>query len=292
MANWKMLLTLPCALSLLWWRWRSLLCRLGGEAAKATQQERASLIPKGASFDAPFGCILQPDDLTAALSSRIFWLHFATRIYERLGYVMDSLAQPDGNPDPIAPREQLPVTYFGGVVLAVRHPDGSIYLSIRDLCLIIGLNRSSQMRRLRAHTNLSQGLALFMVQTAGGVQHQEFLMLEKVPTWLLSVTSNVLVERQAQIETSQDRAREAWRHMAAQIRALTDRLTELEQQVEGRLTRGQRGHLYQIGASMGGCEGATRGADQSACRIPDGVGGAESTLSGRPLRRHSCRALS
>lgn len=216
---------------------------------------------------------------------------------------MDSSAQPEGNPAPITPREQLPVTYFGGVVLAVRHPDGSIYLSIRDLCLIIGLNRSSQMRRLRTHTNLSQGLALFTVQTSGGAQNQEFLMLEKVPTWLLSVTSrardevrdklnylqtylvrevyaafarltglpeqgshyvedlddlqrldtalNALTERQAQIETSQDRAREAWRDMATQIRALTDRLTELEQQVEGRLTRGQRGHLYQLVQAWG-----------------------------------------
>lgn len=209
----------------------------------------------------------------------------------------------EGEPEPIHPREQLPVTYFGGVVLAVRHPDGTIYLSIRDLCDVIGLNRSSQMRRLRRHADLGKGLVPFLVQTAGGRQAQEFLALEKVPTWLLSVTArttdavrdklsylqtylvrevyaafarlaglpeqesrqiedledlrrldtslNALAERQAQIEASQDMAREAWRDMAAQIRALTDRLTALEQQTEGPLTRGQRGHLYQLVQTWG-----------------------------------------
>jgi hypothetical protein len=45
----------------------------------------------------------------------------------------------DAAATPLHPREQLPVTAFGGVALAVRHPDGTIYLSIRDLCNIIGV---------------------------------------------------------------------------------------------------------------------------------------------------------
>ncbi|NTU80684.1 MAG: hypothetical protein HGA45_15130 [Chloroflexales bacterium] len=216
---------------------------------------------------------------------------------------MNNWASPESERETLTPHEQLPVTYFGGVVLAVRHPDGTIYLSIRDLCLIIGLNRSSQMRRLRSHADLSQGLALFLVQTAGGPQAQEFLALEKVPAWLLGVTSRAteevrdklrylqsylvrevyaafarlaglpeqgsrsiedleelrrldtslaaLAERQAQLEASQEKARNAWRDMAGQIRALTDRLAALEQQTEGSLTRGQRGHLYQLVQAWG-----------------------------------------
>lgn len=204
----------------------------------------------------------------------------------------------------LSPQEQLPITYFGGVVLAVRHPDGTIYLSIRDLCTIIGLSRSNQMRRLRQHDDLRQGLASFLVQTAGGPQTQEFLALEKVPAWLISVSGarttdvvrdklrylqaylvrevyaafarltglpeqhsrqiedleelrrldtalTALVERQAQLEASQEKARDAWRDMAQQIRALTDRLTALEQQTEGSLTRGQRGHLYHLVQAWG-----------------------------------------
>jgi hypothetical protein len=216
---------------------------------------------------------------------------------------MNQQDTPEGEREILTAREQLPVTYFGGVVLAVRHPDGTIYLSIRDLCLVIGLNRSSQMRRLRSHADLSHGLARFLVQTTGGPQAQEFLALEKVPAWLLGVTArasdevrdrlrylqnylvrevyaafarltglpeqgsrqiedledlrrldtslNVLAERQIQIEASHERAREAWREMATQIRALTDRLTALEQQAEGSLTRGQRGHLYQLVQAWG-----------------------------------------
>ncbi len=216
---------------------------------------------------------------------------------------MSTQTSPQGESTPLHPREQLPVTYFGGVVLAVRHPDGTIYLSIRDLCGVIGLNRSSQMRRLRGHADLHLGLALFLVQTAGGTQAQEFLALEKVPAWLLGVTGRTndevrdklrylqtylvrevyaafvrlaglpeqgsraiedlddlrrmetsltgLAERQTQIESSQDRARDAWRDLAAQIRALTDRLTTIEQQTEGALTRRQRGHLYQLVQAWG-----------------------------------------
>lgn len=216
---------------------------------------------------------------------------------------MDEQADQEGTDRALTPHEQLPVTYFGGVVLAVRHPDGTIYLSIRDLCHVIGLNRSSQMRRLRSHADLSQGLSRFLVQSAGGPQAQEFLALEKVPAWLLGVTArasdavrdrlsylqtylvrevyaafarlaglpeqesrqiedleelrrldnslDALVARQAQIEASQERAREAWRDLATQIRAITDRLTTLEQQAEGTLTRGQRGHLYQLVQAWG-----------------------------------------
>lgn len=205
---------------------------------------------------------------------------------------------------PLHPREQLPVTAFGGVALAVRHPDGTIDLSIRDLCDIIGVNRSSQMRRLRAHHDLRQGIALFQVRTPGGVQNQEFLALEKVPAWLMGVntsrssdavrskltylqsylvrevyaafarltglseeasrevedladlqridlTLSTLVERQQAIEQSQDRAREAWRDLARQVRSIVDRLESLEQQHERVISRAQRGHIYQLVQAWG-----------------------------------------
>jgi hypothetical protein len=204
----------------------------------------------------------------------------------------------------LTPSEQLPVTAFGSVALAVRHPDGAIYLSVRDLCDIIGVSRYSQLRRLRGHADLSRGLALFRVRTAGGPQSQEFLALEKVPAWLLSinisrsvpevaqrlgylqsylvrevyaafarltglpeqgsrqvedledlrrldVALDALVERQSRIEASQDRARDAWRDLAAQVRAITDRLSELEGRAEGAITKGQRGHIYQLVQAWG-----------------------------------------
>jgi hypothetical protein len=85
------------------------------------------------------------------------------------------------------PRETLAVTFFEQPVLAVRGDDGSILLSIRDLCSATGLNLSSQLRRLRADDDLSTGMQRLRVQTAGGPQEQEFLILEFVPAWISSV---------------------------------------------------------------------------------------------------------
>lgn len=86
------------------------------------------------------------------------------------------------------PIETLAVTFFDLPVLAARAPDGRIYLAIRDLCTSVGLSRESQMRRLRADPDLSLGLQTFRIQTAGGAQPQEFLLLEHVPLWISGIT--------------------------------------------------------------------------------------------------------
>jgi len=88
----------------------------------------------------------------------------------------------------VDPIETLIVTFFELPVLAARAPDGRIYLAIRDLCDAVGINRESQMRRLRADPDLSLGLQTFRVLTAGGRQPQEFLLLEHVPLWISGVT--------------------------------------------------------------------------------------------------------
>lgn len=85
------------------------------------------------------------------------------------------------------PRETLAITFFEQPVLAARGEDGTILLSIRDLCAATGLNLSSQLRRLRADDDLSTGIQRMRVQTAGGPQEQDFLILEFVPAWISSV---------------------------------------------------------------------------------------------------------
>ncbi len=50
---------------------------------------------------------------------------------------------------PLTPAEQLPITLFGAVVLAVRAGDGAIFLSVRDVCATLSIDFSSQLRRLR-----------------------------------------------------------------------------------------------------------------------------------------------
>lgn len=85
------------------------------------------------------------------------------------------------------PAESLVVTFFDHPCLAVRSADGTIHISVRDLCDAVGLRSHSQLRRLRADEDLTDGLQTFRVSTHGGPQDQEFLILEFVPTWITSV---------------------------------------------------------------------------------------------------------
>ena len=87
------------------------------------------------------------------------------------------------------PSEQLPITLFDAVVLAVRAEDGTISVAIRDMCQALTIDVSTQLRRIRAHSVLSEGVARFRIMTAGGMQPQEFLELELIPTWLLMINA-------------------------------------------------------------------------------------------------------
>ena len=93
----------------------------------------------------------------------------------------------DEAPNLRTPAEQLPITLFDAVVLAVRAEDGTIYLAIRDVCQALAIDFSTQLRRIRSHAVLAEGLARFRIATAGGAQAQDFLELERVPTAIPSL---------------------------------------------------------------------------------------------------------
>jgi hypothetical protein len=223
----------------------------------------------------------------------------------------------NANPELHTPAEQLPITLFDAVVLAVRADDGTISLAIRDVCQALAIDFSTQLRRIRNQAVLAEGLARFHITTAGGVQAQDFLELERVPTWLLMINAarvgepvrprllwlqryivrevyrsfatlaglpedasrqiedlvdlqrfntaiteladhqEALEVRQGAIETSQDQARQAWRDLRAEIRAIAQRIATIEQQVGGVISREQRGYLYQLVQAWGAAK-ATR----------------------------------
>jgi hypothetical protein len=86
------------------------------------------------------------------------------------------------------PREQLPIPLFDGAVLAVRAADGRIFLSLRDLCTLLGLVLSGQRRRIRSNARLT--LQPFRVIIQGQLRDADFLLLDDVPLWLLTVQLN------------------------------------------------------------------------------------------------------
>jgi len=94
------------------------------------------------------------------------------------------------NPNLHTPAEQLPITLFDAVVLAARAEDGTISLAIRDVCQALAIDFSTQLRRIRNQAVLAEGLARFRIATSGGAQAQDFLELERVPTWLLMINAS------------------------------------------------------------------------------------------------------
>lgn len=86
------------------------------------------------------------------------------------------------------PREQLPIPLFDSAVLAARAADGRIFLSLRDLCTVLGLVLSGQRRRIRSNSRLT--LLPFRVVIQGQLRSADFLLLDDVPLWLLTVQIN------------------------------------------------------------------------------------------------------
>ncbi|WP_322489309.1 phage antirepressor N-terminal domain-containing protein [Chloroflexus sp.] len=96
-------------------------------------------------------------------------------------------------PRPPRPREQLPITLFEGVVLAVRADNGLIYVGLRDLCASLGLNHSAQRRRILLDEALH--LTQFRVQSGSQFRTLDFLLLEDIPVWLLGVQAGRVSEQ-------------------------------------------------------------------------------------------------
>jgi len=229
------------------------------------------------------------------------------------------------------PREQLPITLFDGVVLAVRSAEGNIYLVVHDLCTALDLIPSSQLRAIRADERLH--LVSFRLRIGRQVRTLECLLLDDIPLWLIKVrpprdnaqaaerlryVQNYLIasvrsalavltglpdapsnqiedlqeldvidsslqalrelaERQTRLEESQDRAREAWRDIVAQIRELhgvlplveelRTRMQEVEQQLQQRMSPEQRNTIYRLVQAYGEARAARSGQAKPGVEI-------------------------
>jgi hypothetical protein len=65
-----------------------------------------------------------------------------------------------------------------------------------------------------------------------------------------------LETRQGAIEASQDQARQVWRDIRAEIRAIAQRVAAMEQRVGSTISREQRGYLYQLVQAWGAAKAA------------------------------------
>lgn len=85
--------------------------------------------------------------------------------------------------------EQKTVVFYDDELVAVRGDDGQIYVSLAHLCTVMGIDRRSQVRRIRQHMVLGEGYTLGDVDTAGGRQQMGLLRVDLVPLWLTTLDS-------------------------------------------------------------------------------------------------------
>ncbi|HSH82375.1 MAG TPA: phage antirepressor N-terminal domain-containing protein [Herpetosiphonaceae bacterium] len=81
------------------------------------------------------------------------------------------------------------VPFHGDEIVAVRQPDGTIYVLFNRLCENLGLARWTQVRRIQNHEVLNAGFVPLSVQTDGGPQEAQCLRLDLLPLWMSGISA-------------------------------------------------------------------------------------------------------
>lgn len=110
--------------------------------------------------------------------------------------------------------EQKEVNFYDDDLIAVLAEDGRVYVSFRHLCDALGLNRSTQVRKVRDHEILNEGYKGGVIMTppskdgkGGGRQQAGLFRADLVPMWLTTVSvSRVKPEIQDKIKQYQREA--------------------------------------------------------------------------------------
>ncbi len=92
----------------------------------------------------------------------------------------------------LIPVQQALVPFHGYGVLSIRLSDDHVASSHTALCRMLNLSRHGQMERIRRDKELSEQLVLARVETAGGPQQMEFLIVEAIPHWAVGINFHLL----------------------------------------------------------------------------------------------------
>jgi hypothetical protein len=92
----------------------------------------------------------------------------------------------------LVPVQQALVPFHGYGVLSVRLPDDHVATSHSDFCHMLDVARHGQIERIRRDKELSEHLVLVRVETAGGPQNIEVLIVDAIPDWVLGIQINKL----------------------------------------------------------------------------------------------------
>ncbi|HSH02316.1 MAG TPA: phage antirepressor N-terminal domain-containing protein [Anaerolineae bacterium] len=107
----------------------------------------------------------------------------------------------------LATIEQKTVLFYDDELIAIRASDENVYVSVRHLCDVLGLNRRGQVQRIQRTTVLDRGYRRGTIDTGGGPQEAGLLRVDLVPLWLAGLSTRSLKpEIQPRIERYQDEA--------------------------------------------------------------------------------------
>ena len=91
--------------------------------------------------------------------------------------------------------EQRTVTFYDDELMAVRADDGQIYVSVRQMCDVLGLDMQAQTRRIEHHAILADGLkGVANLATPGGSQKAYVLRVDLIPLWLSMIRTSAVSE--------------------------------------------------------------------------------------------------
>ena len=92
----------------------------------------------------------------------------------------------------LIPVQQALVPFHGYDVLSVRLSDDHVATSHNGLCHMLDVARHGQIERIRRDKKLSEQLVLARVETNGGPQNIEVLIVDAIPEWVLGIQINKL----------------------------------------------------------------------------------------------------
>lgn len=103
--------------------------------------------------------------------------------------------QEEGDSKILTCERQIEIPWFDGKVTALRAEDGSIGVTLRSLCNVLGLHYSGQVERIQRRVEITAGLLAVRIQTSGGPQIMHALSLRVIPFWVLMIAETRVYDR-------------------------------------------------------------------------------------------------
>ena len=79
------------------------------------------------------------------------------------------------------------VNFHGHTLTVITGPSGEHLVAMKPICEAIGLQWEAQLKRIKRHPVLSQGMSVMDIPSAGGEQETSCLPLDMLNGWLFGV---------------------------------------------------------------------------------------------------------